>query len=62
MTKLVISRLLISPLLLGAALATFAAQSIAAEWQPTRPVRMLVGFAPGGGTDTTARSMGVKVV
>ena len=66
MTKPVISRLpisplLISPLLLGAALATFAAQSIAAEWQPTRPVRMLVGFAPGGGTDTTARSMGVKL-
>src|SRR5450432_245784 len=24
---------------------------------PTKPIRMLVGFAPGGGTDTTARTI-----
>jgi tripartite-type tricarboxylate transporter receptor subunit TctC len=28
----------------------------AADW-PERPVRMLVGFAPGGGTDATARAV-----
>ena len=45
------------------ALATGAASAAApaGEWQPTKPIRMLVGFAPGGGTDTTARAMGVKL-
>lgn len=52
---------LISQLLAGAVLAAFAAQGIAAEWQPTKPIRMLVGFAPGGGTDATARAMGAKM-
>ncbi|MGV3627667.1 MAG: Bug family tripartite tricarboxylate transporter substrate binding protein [Betaproteobacteria bacterium] len=52
---------LISQLLAGAVLAAFAAQGIAAEWQPTKPIRMLVGFAPGGGTDATARAMGGKM-
>lgn len=35
--------------------------SIAAEWQPNRPIRMLVGFAPGGGTDATARPIAQKL-
>jgi tripartite-type tricarboxylate transporter receptor subunit TctC len=34
--------------------------AVAAEW-PTKPIRMLVGFAPGGGTDTTARAMSQKL-
>lgn len=44
-----------------ALLAAFATQGVAAEWQPNKPIRMLVGFAPGGGTDTTARAMGSKL-
>lgn len=52
---------LISQLLVGTVFAAFAAQGIAAEWQPTKPIRMLVGFAPGGGTDATARAMGTKL-
>lgn len=47
------------PLALAAGTASAAAP--AGEWQPTKPIRMLVGFAPGGGTDTTARAMGAKL-
>ena len=44
-----------------ALLAAFATQGIAAEWQPNKPIRMLVGFAPGGGTDATARAVGPRL-
>lgn len=48
----------IKPLAVAFMLASFAVT--AAEY-PNKPIRMLVGFAPGGGTDTTARAMGGKL-
>src|SRR3954466_2376283 len=38
--------------------ATSAGAAYAAAY-PDKPVRMLVGFAAGGGTDTTARTIGI---
>jgi len=40
---------------LAAALALTAASAMAQSGYPTRPVAIVVGFAPGGGTDTLAR-------
>jgi tripartite-type tricarboxylate transporter receptor subunit TctC len=48
--------------LAGAVLACFTSSALAAEGTyPNRPIRMIVGFAPGGGTDTTARALTPKL-
>ena len=47
---------LIAVLLLAGAAAPGWAQGY-----PTKPVRILVGYAPGGGTDIMARAIGVKL-
>ena len=48
--------------LLGCAAAVTLSQPVtAADWQPNKPVRMLVGFAPGGGTNSTARALAAKL-
>lgn len=48
--------------LLATALACFGSTAPAADSSyPTKPIRMLVGFAPGGGTDTTARALTPKL-
>ena len=41
--------------------AICAAPAVAADNYPNKPIRMLVGFAPGGGTDTTARPIAQKM-
>jgi tripartite-type tricarboxylate transporter receptor subunit TctC len=44
--------------LVAAALAVLVPATALAQNYPTKPVRIMVGYAPGGGVDTTARMVG----
>jgi tripartite-type tricarboxylate transporter receptor subunit TctC len=48
------------PLAALAALCALPAQA-AEQPFPNKPVRLVIGFAPGGGTDTTARALSTKL-
>ena len=45
----------------GATVATLAAPHLIAQEWPNGPVRIIVGFPPGGGTDALARVVGAKL-
>ena len=47
--------------LITAALALCASGAAYSQTYPTKPVRIMVGYAPGGGVDTTARMVGQAV-
>ena len=44
-----------------AAAGLIAAPALAADWAPTKPVRFIVGFPPGGATDLVARILQPKL-
>jgi tripartite-type tricarboxylate transporter receptor subunit TctC len=47
--------------ILSAAFALSAATSVLAQKYPDKPVRMIIPFAPGGGTDVLARFLSTKL-
>ena len=53
--------LLLRNLLAGALLAILPAAGLAQGSYPTKPVRLIVAFPPGGSTDIVARLVGQKL-
>lgn len=43
--------------ILAGAAGLLAAPAVARAWEPARPIQLIVGFPPGGGTDLQARAL-----
>src|SRR3954453_2687464 len=52
---------MIARLLLCVTLSISFTQHASAQTYPTKPVRLIVGYAPGGSVDTTARIFAAKL-
>jgi tripartite-type tricarboxylate transporter receptor subunit TctC len=52
---------LLTAAVLSLNLSIAQAQSSDADKFPTKPIKLIVGFAPGGGTDSAARTIAVKI-
>ncbi|WP_424813282.1 tripartite tricarboxylate transporter substrate-binding protein [Roseococcus sp. YIM B11640] len=48
-------------LFLGSGLSALAAPALAQSWSPSRSVRLIAPYAPGGGVDTSARLLAVPM-
>ena len=55
-----ILRLFVGPLFVALSWVVFASTAAAQDW-PTKPIRLLLGFPPGGGADLLARLMADKL-
>jgi tripartite-type tricarboxylate transporter receptor subunit TctC len=51
----------VATLCVASAAVGLAAPAWSAEWSPHKPVRMIVGFPPGGATDLVARQLAPKM-
>ncbi len=58
--KKILSRSFLISMILSASSVAFAQTNAAANF-PTKPIKLLVGFAPGGGTDAAARTIAIKL-
>jgi tripartite-type tricarboxylate transporter receptor subunit TctC len=61
MSRLTAIRSLVPACLIAAALPLSVAQAQKGEVWPSRPIRLIVPFVPGGGTDLVARTVGAKL-
>jgi tripartite-type tricarboxylate transporter receptor subunit TctC len=52
---------LLTAAVLSLHLSTVQAQTSAVDKFPNKPIKLVVGFAPGGGTDSAARTIAIKV-
>jgi tripartite-type tricarboxylate transporter receptor subunit TctC len=51
----------VAALCVASVAVALAAPAWSAEWAPSKPVRMIVGFPPGGATDLVARQIAPKI-